>query len=138
MIRFVNKWIMRVKESRTVLNVILWGVIAVTQVLDFVRPYLNRNEMIALTGLMVFSGLGFTYLYDKLQIMKGENRQRVRRRDNFIGEQKVLNHLGFMALLTELDGVKREDMLESYRDFLNKYQKGVDITTLEGLPNEDN
>jgi len=128
---FVNKWVMRIKESRTVLTVILWGVMAITQVLSFVRPYLNTIEIVILAGFMVFSGLVFTYLYDKLEIMKGEHQQRIRRKDNFIGESMVLQHLGFMALLDGSGMGSRRDMMENYLQFLEDYQNGISLKELK-------
>jgi hypothetical protein len=124
---FINKWIMRIKEARTVLVVGLWSVMAMVQVLGFVRPYLNAVEMIAAAGFMAFSGIAFTYLYDKLEIMKGEHRQRARRKNNFVGENMVLSHLGMIHIFSEAFEKDPEEMMERYSEFLEEYKDGVHL-----------
>lgn len=135
-IRFINKWVMRVKEARTVLTVGLWGVMAMVQVIDFLRPYLSALQLVSVGFLMSLGGLAFTYLYDKLEIMKGEHVQRVRRKNNFVGENMMLQHMGMIYFLSEALEVERTELMKSYEEFLENYGEGVDNsggTTVESL-----
>lgn len=116
---------MRVKEARTVLTVGLWGVMAMVQVMDFLRPYLSAREQVLVASVMSLMGLGFTYLYDKLGIMKGENVERVRRKNNFVGENMMLQHMGMIYFFSEALDVDRAELLESYEEFLERYGEGV-------------
>lgn len=128
---FVNKWLMRLKEARTVLVVALWSIMALVQVLGFLRPYLNAIELVAVAVFMGLSGLTFTYLYDKLELMKGEQRQRIKRKDNFVGESMVLNHLGMIHFFSTVFDKSEEEMLDGYGEFLDKYHDGVSLKELK-------
>lgn len=129
--QFINKWIMRVKEARTVLTVGLWSIMAMVQVLGFLRPYLVAWQMVAVGCIMAVGGLTFTYLYDKLEFMKGEQRERARRKDNFVGESMALNHLGMIHFFSEAFDKDEDEMLEKYREFLQDYQDGVNLNNLQ-------
>lgn len=121
---------MRVKEARTVLTVGLWSVMATVQVLGFLRPYLLAWQLVAVAVCMGIAGLIFTYLNDKLELMKGEQQQRVKRKDNFVGENMVLNHLGMMHFFSEAFDKDKEEMMEEYKEFLRNHQDGVNINDL--------
>jgi hypothetical protein len=127
---FINKWIMRVKEARTVLTVGLWSIMALVQVLGFVRPYLNKWEMVGVAVTMGLGGLTFTYLYDKLELMKGEQQQRVNRKQNFVGENMVLNHLGMIHFFSEAFEKNEEEMMKKYSEFLEDYRDGVEFSEI--------
>lgn len=124
---FINKWIMRVKEARTVLTVGLWSIMAVVQVMGFLRPYLSGQELIAVAALMGLGGVIFTYLYDKMEFMKGEQMERIRRKQNFVGENMVLNHLGMIYFFSEAFDKDKEKLMDDYRDFVKNYHQGVDM-----------
>lgn len=121
---------MRVKEARTVLTVGLWSIMALVQVLGFVRPYLNKWEMVGVAVTMGLGGLTFTYLYDKLELMKGEQQQRVNRKQNFVGENMVLNHLGMIHFFSEAFEKNEEEMMKKYSEFLEDYRDGVEFSEI--------
>lgn len=137
MFGFVNKWIMRVKEARTVEVMLMWGVMTTISVLEFVRPYLGVVGMVATAiSIGLFFGVLFPYMYDKLGIMKGEQQQRVRRKQNFVGEQMALNHLGLMHMFSEAFDKDLEEMEKKYSEFVSEHRDGVNLGKIEGGLNE--
>lgn len=86
---FLQRWAMRLKESRTVLTVGMWGVITLSQVVDLLNPYLGFKQLLYVAASMVTAGVCFTYLYPE-HIMKGEEKERQFKKSNFIDPKTVI------------------------------------------------
>lgn len=74
---------MRLKESRTLLTVGMWGIITLTQVISLLKPYLSFNQLAAVAAVSVSTGIAFSYIYPEY-IMKGEEKERQYRKGNFV------------------------------------------------------
>lgn len=81
--QFSQRWSMRLKESRTVLTVGMWGVITLSQIIQLLKPYLNMMQLAAVAGTTTLLGVAFSYYYPE-HVMKGEEKERKYRKDNFI------------------------------------------------------
>jgi hypothetical protein len=86
--------------------------------------------MVGVAVTMGLGGLTFTYLYDKLELMKGEQQQRVNRKQNFVGENMVLNHLGMIHFFSEAFEKNEEEMMKKYSEFLEDYRDGVEFSEI--------
>lgn len=125
---FIERWIMRVKEARTVETLALWGIMAVTQVLDYVQPFTStRSQIYIAASMVVFFGIVFPYIYDKFGLMKGEQRQRIRRKEAFIGENMLLNQLGVINIVASATGADKDEMMNEYRKFVRNNHDGITV-----------
>lgn len=80
---FLERWSMRLKESRTVLTVGMWGGILLLNIVRTVRPYLSAFQTAGIVLVTVAGGIGFSYFYPEY-VMKGEEKERRFRKDNFV------------------------------------------------------
>lgn len=131
--KFLHRWSMRLKESRTLLTVGMWGLISVSQVVSLLKPYLDLTGLTAVTGLMVCSGLFFTYFYPEY-IMKGEEKQRQFKKSNFVDPKTLIyQRIDVAQMAVQSRAISQDWSVEKTEEELQKATDKVIEELVDGV-----
>lgn len=134
---FLQRWAMRLKESRTVLTVGMWSIITLSQVVDLLNPYLGFQGLVAVSLSMVTGGVLFTYWYPE-HIMKGEEKERQFKKSNFIDPKTVIyQRIDVAQMSVQAKAISQDWSVEKTEERLQEVTENVIDEFVDGVELDD-
>lgn len=87
------RWIMRSKEAGSVLQMLFWGITAVSTMITALRGTAYDGYAPAAVTVLALGSLAFMWAYDRFEVLNLQQRERMDRGDNFAGPGMAIGAL---------------------------------------------